>query len=381
MPLAQADHLQLEIELVGPEPGDGLVGLGLAHDRGRGRARVLHGVRYRFQPQPPAEKNVVVMRAVADGEDRGVGGAGVGIDDDAVVDGKAGGLRELGVGHDADADDHEIGRQPLTVREHHDLDETLTLERNDANAGQHLHTALAVRGSVELRHQRHGDAREQPGLCFQHRHVEPGLDADGRRFEADVAAADHHHALPRPEAGFQPFDIGDGADAVNVRRVAARQRQRTWTPARGEDEMRVGERGAIVELHAPRRPVGGDDAPAHEAFDVLLGIALGASDQQRSRFDLTGEEGLRQRRAPVRQRGLVADQHDAAGKALLAQGEAQLAAGLAGADDDHGVFWGLAHLEGSMGVERMRGSGSRRKTAKAGQNGKSLVIIRALRWP
>ena len=72
---------------------------------------------------------------------------------------------------------------------------------------------------------------------------------------------------------------------------------------------------------------------AVDQVDLLLGVKLGRPQPQIIDPGLTGEVGFRQRRALVGQNRLVADQHDAAGKALLAQRRRDLETGLAGADD------------------------------------------------
>ncbi len=72
---------------------------------------------------------------------------------------------------------------------------------------------------------------------------------------------------------------------------------------------------------------------AVDEVDLLLGVKLDGSQPQIIDPRLTGEVGFRQWRALVGHDRLVADQHDAAGKAGVAQRGGSLETGLAGADD------------------------------------------------
>jgi hypothetical protein len=72
---------------------------------------------------------------------------------------------------------------------------------------------------------------------------------------------------------------------------------------------------------------------AVDQVDLLLGVKLGRPQPQIISAGLTSEVRFRQWRALVRQGRLVANQHDAAGKAGVAQRGSSLETGLAGADD------------------------------------------------
>src|SRR5205823_11527328 len=78
-------HLQLQIILIGPEPGHFVVDSRFAEDRERRRLALAERIRHGLEPKASAIEQARVIAAVADGEDVRVGGAGEFIDDDAVL--------------------------------------------------------------------------------------------------------------------------------------------------------------------------------------------------------------------------------------------------------------------------------------------------------
>ena len=119
--VADARDLQLQVVLVGPEPGHVGVGLRLARDRPRHRLGLLHRVVHRFQAQAALEQRVRVVGHVAGGEDRRIAGAPEGVDHDAVVDREPGVPRQLVVRRRADPDHREVGREGPPVGADHPL--------------------------------------------------------------------------------------------------------------------------------------------------------------------------------------------------------------------------------------------------------------------
>ncbi len=92
-------------------------------------------------------------------------------------------------------------------------------------------------------------------------------------------------------------------------------------------------RAAGGQAQAVRRAVDRHDRLAGDQIDLLLLVEEFGPQQQFVEPAFTREVGFRQWRALVGQPRLVADQHDAAGKTLLAQRRGRLETGLAGADD------------------------------------------------
>ena len=116
MPDRQAHRLQLEIELVGPEPGHRLIRLRIAGDRlGDGPGHVV-GVLDGFHADRRAVGKAVGMGgAITDRIDVRQAGAAMRIDLDTVADPRARSLQGCHGRHDADADDHDVGRQRLPI--------------------------------------------------------------------------------------------------------------------------------------------------------------------------------------------------------------------------------------------------------------------------
>jgi hypothetical protein len=65
----QADHLQLHVADIGPEPRHRRIGVRMADDGARGKARLVGRVLHRFQPHVATGEPVPVRGGVADGED------------------------------------------------------------------------------------------------------------------------------------------------------------------------------------------------------------------------------------------------------------------------------------------------------------------------
>ncbi|MCY1304769.1 hypothetical protein D9M70_545380 [compost metagenome] len=112
--------------------------------------------------------------------------------------------------------------------------------------------------------------------------------------------------------------------------------QATWPAPGGKDQMVIPLGTAIAEHHAALLPINGTDLNAGPTLNLQLVIRSRATDLQRVPVHLTRKIGLGQRRPPVRQLRLVANEDDASGIALLTQRRHQFGAGMAGADDNSG---------------------------------------------
>jgi len=126
--LAEADDLQLDVVLVGPEPGQRLVGLFLVTQACRGSLGLVGGVGHRLQPQALLVKSIWMIGAVTSRDDIAIGGTAVFIDQDAVIDGQPGFLCQFDIGQDADANHHQVGRDQRAVGTADLLDMIATFE-------------------------------------------------------------------------------------------------------------------------------------------------------------------------------------------------------------------------------------------------------------
>ncbi len=110
----QSGDLQPQIPLLAPEPRQSDVGVRLSGQAVGDAARVVGGVLHRFEAGGLAlGVDAGECGAVADRRDRRVGGQKLLVDDDPVRDREPRRRRQLAVRHDPDADQDEIGAEPL----------------------------------------------------------------------------------------------------------------------------------------------------------------------------------------------------------------------------------------------------------------------------
>src|SRR5262245_46864220 len=107
--------LQLDIVLVRPEPGRGVVVFGNSEHGTCRMLALIDGVLHGFEPRALAA--VWKVRTVAHGKDIGRRGAGLAVDSDAVINAKSRALRQIIVRQDADTDDRDISLDRLAVLE------------------------------------------------------------------------------------------------------------------------------------------------------------------------------------------------------------------------------------------------------------------------
>ncbi|CAB4911822.1 unannotated protein [freshwater metagenome] len=297
---------------------------------------MLRGIGDALQPHAAVVAGVEVVGAVAGGEDVRVLGPTVVVDDDAVLDGQPGVLRQLDVREDADTDDDEVGREELAAGESDAADTVVAFERLDADAEPEVDPLLSVDAVVERGDLGGGDALEDAFCDLDDRDLDAQLPQRRRGFETDVAGADDHRSLGRPEAVADGPDVGGVAQVVNACEVHPGDVQRSRSRAQAEDELVVAHGVAVVQRDGLGFSADSGDPGLAEGHLLLLVERRLADvevlDRRRPR-----EERLRQRRPLVGQRRLVADQQDLAVPSVPAQADAQLCAGVAGADDDHPI--------------------------------------------
>ncbi len=204
--------------------------------------------------------------AIADRDDLGRAGRHRRIDGDAVVDGDAGRLGELDIGDDADADQDEIGGDPV-ARGGVDGDDAAVLAEDAADRRAEADIGAPATMKVEemARDFRRDDPAHQAVGGFEHG---DGLAEEPRRrrhFEADEAAADHHDIVCR---------------SSRWRRVRAWAASRsTSTPSRPIPSI-GGRRGAGAG--GKRQAVEGEGGPVGEAEGAFATVdrrRLGGADQ------------------------------------------------------------------------------------------------------
>jgi hypothetical protein len=129
------------------------------------------------------------------GREHAVGRPQLLVDQDAVVDLQAGPLGQLGVGPDPDPDDHQVGRQPAAVRQHHRLDGVAALQPLGRCPGTDVHAPVAQEGLEEAAHLGPDGPGPDGVAPLQQGHPGVHLGGAGGHLGPDEAAAEDHHAL------------------------------------------------------------------------------------------------------------------------------------------------------------------------------------------
>ena len=147
---------------------------------------------------------------------------------------------EFGVRNDADADDHQIGRNAFARFGEHRFDvAVLAGEPRDLGAGANVHAATGVQAVIERAHRRCRDALQNALFHFEHGDGEAGRDRDRRDFEADVTAAGDGDVLAGAESGADRIDVGDRAQVVDARQIAAGNVEAPRAAAGGDQQFVV----------------------------------------------------------------------------------------------------------------------------------------------
>ena len=220
--------------------------------------------------------------AVAGGEDQGIIGAAVVVDDDAVLCGEPGRSREPVVGRDADPDHDEIGRDGVAglgfdrepaVRQ--------LAQRRDRGAGADVDAAGAMARVDEGGGLLVADARENARRDLDHR----GLDAElGRRcrdLQSDQAATDHGERAASMQMRLERARFGLVPQIVDAALSRRKHRQHAVDRAGGEHQRVVADAPAVLRDHYARRAVdllgAGAECERTPLPDTPLGPAIGAS--------------------------------------------------------------------------------------------------------
>jgi hypothetical protein len=140
----QASRLQLGVALIGPEPRHGVIGGGVAQQRGGCGLGLIDGVLHAFQPEQAPRKGVGMQRAVPHGKNIRVCGAPLGIGFDPVRAGQTGRQRQFRVRHSANANQHQIGGQVGAIRQDDGFNAGLPFEAQNACAGQNHRSHAAM---------------------------------------------------------------------------------------------------------------------------------------------------------------------------------------------------------------------------------------------
>ena len=160
------------------------------------------------------------------------------------------------------------------------------------------------------------------------------LAGDGGELQTDEAGADDDDGLGGFETPVDSVGFGERAQIHHAVEVGAFHRQQAVTGAERQHQMVVRERRPGGEMEARRVTVDACHAIAEQEIDTA-GLVEGLRPQHQPVDGHLAEQiSLRQRRALVGRRRLVADDDDRFFVAGFAQGGRDLIAALPGADDD-----------------------------------------------
>ena len=193
----EARNLQLVVALVAPEPGQAVIGLGVAGQPRRHAARVIGGVLHRLQPQRAAEARACEQRAVADRRDVGIRRQQLLVDDNAGRHRQAGLLGQFDIGQHADADHDQVGRHMTAVAEA-DAGHfcAVALDRGGLHAEMDANPRRGMTLLKVVRDFRGHRARHHPRAEFDHVDLEALGACGGGEFQPDESGADHDD-MPR----------------------------------------------------------------------------------------------------------------------------------------------------------------------------------------
>ena len=229
------------------------------------------------------------------------------VDDDAAVDREPRLLRQRHGGPHADAHDDEVGRERLAARER----DAARVDRRRGLAEVEDDAVLLVQRAHEVAERGAEDALQRPRLGRDDVHLEVARAQRRGHLEADEARADDDGALRAPRPRDDRAAVGERAQRVDVRQLAARDVEPDRLGARREQRAR--RTGSVVPpstttrlraIRSPSRARRGRDrsrAPRRTpaaAADPLLGRGA-------------GEVVLGEVRPIARARGVGAEHRDA----------------------------------------------------------------------
>jgi hypothetical protein len=153
-------------------------------------------------------------------------------------------------------------------------------------------------------------------------------------FQPDKPGPDHDNALCLRQPGAKPYRIRPRPQTHHAIERGPRKPQGAIPRARRQHEVVILD-GPATSVNPAGRTVDAGHPGVREHVDPVRAVKLLPPEQQRCVCRLRRQEGLGERRALVRQTGFVADEHDPAVIAALAERNGRLDARLAVADDDN----------------------------------------------
>src|SRR5690606_22540580 len=305
--LGQASNLQLQIILIGPEPGQGAIGFEFTANGVGGNAGLIGVVSHRLNAQLNVGDGVVVVGAITGAQDIVIIGTGELIHYQAIVHFEASLLGQLNIGNHANTYNHQIGRDNLTVGSGDGFNLVLAINRLYSGIGEDFNPFLTVDPAVERRDFRGGNTLEHAGQGFQYSnvHIEAAQRCCG--LKANVAAADDNGFLGMAEVFADMVYIIEVAQIENAGQVVTGNGDFADLGASSEHQLGVGDIGLIVEVYFFVGTIHGSDSGAEDDFNIRTLIKSRRSNHDLVENLFAGEVRLGQWRPVIGQKGIGTD--------------------------------------------------------------------------
>ena len=183
-----------------------------------------------------------------------------------------------------------------------------------------------------------GHPRQHAGLALDHHHLGAEGAAGGGRLQPDIAAADHRQPLAGADGGLQRLGVGGGAQLQHAGQAGAGDGQLAGPRAGGQDQDVIGNGLAVGQGDDLLAAIDRDGDRVQAQVHAVLGVEFQGLERQAVGVGLALEPGLGQGRALVGRDGLLADQDDGAGEAVLTQERRRRAAGVSGPHDHYALL-------------------------------------------
>ena len=245
---------------------------------------------------------------------------------------QAGGLHEPRARGDTDADDHELGLDRRAVLGDDALHRALALEALHRRLRQELDAVGAMQIEVDPSDLGPEHPLQRQRGHLDHRHLAALLAGRGRDLRADPARADDDQSLAAVDPLADSLRIAEGAQVVDAVQLCAGHVEPPRHRSGRDQEAVVAKAPVALEEELVQAELDARHTGRGQQLDVVARVEALVVDVRASR-GLAPQVVLGERRAFVGALWLVADQHQAPVKSLLAEGLGRLRAGQAGADD------------------------------------------------
>ena len=242
---------------------------------------------------------------------------------------------QLDVRHRADGDQDGVGRDLVAT---FDLDGLRVDEPRDLGVGAQVDAGVGEESRDQLASLRTDLALARLRVGLEDDHVDVGSTGCGGNLGRDESTADDQNGRTGDELLLEGQRVLQRAQRQHPFRLAGERAGH----CSGRDDRGVGAQvGTVAEVHGPDPQAdGGDTQPE---LEVELLDPLGVAERGPLRLPRPGQDLLRQRRAVIRKRVLLADEGERPGVAVGAKLLAGSEPGQAGSDDNDGTGNDVSH--------------------------------------